>query len=91
MTDLKDYIEINIKDIPDFLHNSEVYQNLLKDIENNDVLTIPINNYKSDLTINSFKDFVILMNTLQYWVVKEVPYIIYEFVDDNKALFYDKI
>ena len=88
---MTDFIEVNINNIPDFLKNSVIYSNLEKDKENNESLSIPINYYKSDLTINSFKDFVLLLETFRYWTVKEVPYIIYEFVDDNKVLFYDKI
>ena len=88
---MAEFVEIALKDLPDFLKNSQLYIHLMKDEEENKSLSIPTNSYKGDLTINSFKDFMILMETFKYWNINEVPYIIYEFVDDNKTLFYDKI
>lgn len=88
---MAEFVEISLKDLPDFLKNSQLYEHLMKDEIENESLSIPTNNYKGDLTINSFKDFIILMETFKYWNISEVPYIIYEFVDDNKTLFYDKI
>lgn len=88
---MADFVDISKEDIPDYLKKSKLYEHLDKDEENNKELSIPKQFFKKDLTIENFGDFILLMNTFKYWTVYEIPYIIYEFVDDNKKLFYDKI
>jgi hypothetical protein len=93
MTENKEFVEIYLKDVPYYLKNSKLYEHLYKNqnSDDNETINISIHYYKSDLTINSYKDFMILMYTFKYWMINEIPYIIYEFIDDNKKLFYDKI
>jgi hypothetical protein len=78
-------IEVKIKDIPDFLHNSELYKSL---IENDPEGTFEIssNNYKNNLIIKNINCFYHLLSTLKFWLVIDVPWIIYDCIIINKSI-----
>ena len=61
-------LNIQIKDIPDYLKNSDFYLNLdLNDI-NSDTITIPSINFKKDRKIRNFDELMNLLHTLRFWM-----------------------
>jgi hypothetical protein len=57
-----------IGDLPDFLYESELITSLKEEgSEDDDVIDIPANSYKENTSIFSFKDFIQLTNTVNYF------------------------
>lgn len=61
-------ISIQIKNIPDYLKNSDFYLNLdLNDIDN-ETITIPSINFKNDSKIRNFDELMNFLHTLRFWM-----------------------
>ena len=74
---------IEFSEIPDFLHNSELYQTCL---ESEDDFEILKKYYKNDLIINSIDDFFHILYTLRFWCIEKIPYEIYDYIFANKII-----
>ena len=75
-------VSINIKDIPFVLRNSEVYENLDKE-ENNEFIEIDSKFILTDLKIDSINDFFRIVNILNFWNVYDIPNEICDFCFSN--------
>ena len=64
----KETIDIILKDIPDYLKNSEFYLNLDINDNENDTITIPYINFKKDSKIRNFDELMNLLHTLRFWM-----------------------
>jgi len=73
---------IEFSEIPQFLYNSELYNNL----ESSDNFEILKKYYKNDLIIYSINDFFHILYTLRYWCIEKIPYEIYDYVLANKII-----
>ena len=62
-------LNIQIKDIPDYLKNSNFYLNLNLNDNNSDTITIPSINFKKDCKIRNFDELMNLLHTLRFWMV----------------------
>ena len=77
---------ISIKDIPDFLRDSQLFQNL----ESDDDFEISNQYFKNNLDINSIDDFFHLLDTLRYWGIDKIPFEIYDYIINNKIILKSK-
>uniref|UniRef100_A0A6C0ADL9 Uncharacterized protein n=1 Tax=viral metagenome TaxID=1070528 RepID=A0A6C0ADL9_9ZZZZ len=55
--------QVNIKNIPDWLHNSDLYKNITDDED----FLVPKNNFKTTKEINNLEDFILYYNTIKFW------------------------
>jgi hypothetical protein len=75
--------DIEFSEIPDFLHNSELYKTCLESGDNFEILK---KYYKNDLIINSIDDFIHMLYTLRFWCIEKIPYELYDYVLANKII-----
>ena len=74
---------IEFSEIPEFLHNSELYKSCL---ESEDDFEILKKYYKNDLIINSIDDFIHMLYTLRFWCIEKIPYEVYDYIITNKII-----
>lgn len=55
--------QVNINNIPQWLHNSDLYKNITDDED----FLIPKNNFKKTHEINNLEDFILYYNTIKFW------------------------
>lgn len=86
-------IEVNLNDIPKYLIESELYNTLLDECQNdNKIVNIPEQNFKQDETLNNLNDFENLLQTYRYWIVKKYSRSkFFNFVFKNRDLDYSNI
>lgn len=80
-------MEINISDIPQFLRNSEFYQNL--DFDADPIIKIPI--LKINNEINDIEDFKDLFISLRFFIVKEYPEFFIEYYQKNSIIIFNSL
>lgn len=73
-------INLTINDIPDYLKESKLYEN----IEYDDPFDIPEELFKKELIINTFDDLVSYIKIFDYWMINNTPNEIYKFIIGNK-------
>jgi hypothetical protein len=73
-------ISIRKDEIPDFLKNSELNNNLT----NNDPFEIPEEFYRQELIIITFDDFLCYIKILDYWNINKTPNEIYKWIFENR-------
>ena len=61
-------ISLTINDIPDFLKDSELYKN----IESDDSFDVPIEFFKKELIIRTFKDLLSYIKIFDYWMINKI-------------------
>ena len=57
--------------MPSFLRQGSFFHNL--DLEDQDVFEVPEDSFKPDLAIDSYRDLLLLLRTVMYWGISEVP------------------
>ena len=57
--------------MPPFLREGSFFHNL--DLEDQDVFEVPEDSFKPDLVIDSHRDLLLLLRTVMYWGLSEVP------------------
>eukprot|EP01032_Pedospumella_encystans_P021155 gene21155-24013_t len=63
--------KIRCSDVPPFLREGSFFHNL--DLEDQDVFEVPEDSFKPDLVIDSHRDLLLLLRTVMYWGLSEVP------------------
>ena len=71
---------ITKNDIPDYLKESELYDN----IDSDDPFDIPIELFKEEIIINTLNDLIIYIKIFDYWMIKKIPNDFYDWVFINK-------
>lgn len=79
--------------IPEFLKNSDLYDTICSINQDTEDFLFPIDKkyFKEKSEINSLKQLTELLQVLRYWMVREPPFTIYDFVKKNNELNYDEI
>ena len=62
-------ISLTINNIPDYLKESKLYEN----IESDDSFDIPEEFFKKELIINTFDDLVSYIKIFDYWIINKIP------------------
>jgi len=63
--------KIRCSDVPSFLRDGSFFQNL--DLEDQDTFEVPEDSFKPDLVIDSERDLSLLLRTVQFWGLPEIP------------------
>lgn len=72
---------ICIKNIPHWLINSYYYDQII--LNGLNFIEIKANQIKYNDNIESYDDFILLINTIKFWKLKELPQSLYDFVINN--------
>ena len=73
-------ITLTINEIPDYLHESDLYKN----IESDDSFKVPEQYFKKEMVIYTFDDFVSYIRIFDYWMLDKYPKEMYIFIIKNK-------
>lgn len=65
-------------DVPSFLKEGSFYRNL--DCEDDGVFEVPEDSFKPDLIIESEHDLSLLLRTVQYWGLNEMPFEVISYI-----------
>lgn len=68
-------LRININQVPSFLRDSELYNNI----------TVDKQYYIDQLNIKTFDDFTQALKVLNHWKVKDLPFAVFDFIKNNKT------
>ncbi len=63
--------KIRCSDVPSYLRDGSFFQNL--DLEDQDIFEVPEDSFKPDMVIDSDRDLSLLLRTVQFWGLPEVP------------------
>ena len=75
-------MEINLKDIPEYLKNSELYRIFLEN--SGDIITISPKHYVKDIVIQSFDHLCNYLEIYRYWMLDDsFKYLFYDYVKNN--------
>jgi len=81
---MSEFISISLKEIPDWLKKSYLYQNFEIDYENEDVfIPIPKNKFENDIKINNENDLYKYLEIIKYWMIINCPFEIYDYFKLN--------
>jgi hypothetical protein len=77
-------VTVSLGGVPMYLHNSELYRTLLQNRhpegeEEDEIVTLPLDCFKSDLTIVNCTDLRDVLTTARYWMVSALPDEVYDF------------
>lgn len=72
---------VHKSDVWEWLRDSENYKNFF---EYEDVIVVEDENYSETDEVNNFEEFVNVYRTIGFWGVKNIPFSIYLFYEDNK-------
>jgi hypothetical protein len=89
-------VTISLGDVPMYLHNSELYRTLLQNrhpgsSEEDETLTLPLDCFKSDLTIVNCTDLRDVLSTARYWMVDTLPDEVYDFAASDIVMASDTL
>jgi hypothetical protein len=70
-------ISLTRKDVPQYLQNSEFYKALDED---DGAIMIPKECFVKDTLVNNFDDLTLLLSTLRFWGVNEIPFDVIKYV-----------
>ena len=71
---------ININDIPYYLKESKLYEN----IDSDESFDVPIEYFRKEFVINTFDDLVLYIKIFDYWMINNTPNKFYNWIFDNK-------
>ncbi len=74
--------QLSIGDVPKYLHNSQLYETLKECTES--TFDIPPEYFREEIIINSDEDLQFFIKLLNYWMINDTPYEIYDYVLKNK-------
>ena len=81
---MPEFLSISLKEIPDWLKKSYLYQNFEIDNENEDVfIPIPKNKFENDIKINNENDLYKYLEIIKYWMIINCPFEIYDYIKLN--------
>ena len=83
-------LELNFIDVPDYLKSSLLYKNFEYESEN-DTISIPEKYLINEVNINCVEELENLLHVVRFWMLDNIPFTIYEFVDQNKLEDYSNI
>jgi hypothetical protein len=89
-------VTISLGDVPMFLHNSGLYRALLQNChpegeEEDEIVTLPLDCFKSDLTIVNCTDLRDVLTTARYWMVSALTDEVYDFAASDIVMTSDTL
>ena len=85
------YQQIKLKDIHNYLKKSLKYQLFIdNNIGLNEEILVPLN-FKNDLKIKNYSDFVLLLETCSFFMLCDMPKEVNIFINQNKKMLQNKI
>ena len=78
-------MEIKLKDIPEYLKNSELFRIFKDSSDDNDITIIDPTHNNKEIIIESFSDLILYLDIFRYWMMDEFPNkLFYDFVLKNR-------
>jgi hypothetical protein len=76
---------VRLSDVPEYLHNSELYRTFLqnKHDNNDETLLLPSKCFHNELSINNSSDLSDVLTTARYWMVDDLWDEVYDFATAN--------
>ncbi len=72
-------LQLTLDQIPEFLKSSQIFQ-MMDFNDDAEFVYVPKENFKTTLSVENDDDFIHLLRTTDYWMVKDVPFTMYDYV-----------
>ena len=77
--------------IPKFLINSNLYEQIYKELSKDEEISISENHFINEIKPKNIQDFSRVLDVLRYWMVNEIPDEIFKFIEEHPKLDYDEL